>query len=87
MPEKEDTKACRRSGCESSDMLGEGSGQNGRDPELDDSRKMKRRKGGRLEGGKSRSLDRYLARLLLKPSCPCPSFPSSAWTSGGDRRS
>ena len=62
MSERVDRKACRRSGCGSSDRSEEGSALNGHDP--DDSKKMKKRKGGRLEGGKSKSLDLFLARLL-----------------------
>ena len=83
--EKGDRKAYRRSGCESFDMSGEGSVQNGHDH--GDSMRMKKRKEGRLGGGKNKSLDRYLARLPLKPSCPCPSSPLLPWISGGDRRS
>ena len=84
-PEKVDRKACRRSGCESSGMSGEGLVQNGHD--RDDSVRTKKRKGGRLEGGKNKSLDRYLARLLLRPSCPCPSCILMPWISGDGRRS
>ena len=84
-PEKADRKACRRSGCESSGMSEEGLVQNGHD--LDDLMRMKKRKGVRLEGCKNKSLGRCLARLLLKPSCPCPSCLLMPWISGGGRRS
>jgi hypothetical protein len=56
-------KACRRSGCESSDRSEEGSALSGHDPD-DSSKETKKRKGGRLEGGKSKSPDLCLARLL-----------------------
>jgi hypothetical protein len=59
--------------------------QNGHDH--DDLMRMKRRKGGRLGGDKSKSLDRYLARLPLEPSCPCSSCLLMPLISGGDRRS
>jgi hypothetical protein len=52
--------------------------QNGHGP--DDSMKVKKRKGGRLGGGKSTSLDRYLACLLSKTLCPCPSCLGSLGT-------
>jgi len=60
--EKGDKKACRRSGYESFDRWEEGSVRNGLDP--DDSRRMRKRRGWRRGGGKSKFLDRYLARLL-----------------------
>lgn len=60
--------------------------QNGHD--LDDYlTRMKKRKGGKLEGGKNKSLDRYLARLPSKLSCPCSSCLLMPWISGDDRRS
>ena len=66
-------------------MSEEGLVQNGHG--LDDLTRMNKRKGGRLEGCKNKSLDRCLARLLLKTSCPCPFYLSMTWIFEDGRRS